>query len=62
MVDKICGTMAAYRNGGCRCEKCRSANAEYSRKYASLNPEKIKEGKRKQYLVMEYAILKKEIK
>jgi len=50
LVDKICGTMSSYRNGGCRCEKCRAANAEYSRKYASLNPEKIKEGKRKQYL------------
>ena len=42
--------MASYKNGGCRCEKCRLANAEYSRKYASLNPEKIKDAKRKQYL------------
>ncbi len=27
------GTLTMYRGRGCRCDACRSANAEYARKY-----------------------------
>lgn len=35
--ESICGTATKYRSG-CRCEKCRAANAAYTREYIKINP------------------------